>query len=71
MKCPGQDIRNWSSDDVYDVKCRQCGNIIEFFKDDPKRSCTKCKSMVVNPKLNIGCLEWCQFADACGIGELI
>jgi ribosomal protein S27E len=67
-QCPGQNPRNWTSEDIFDVRCPKCGNLIEFFRDDQKRPCKKCETVVLNPKLNIKCLEWCSFADRCGIG---
>jgi hypothetical protein len=32
QKCPGQDMRYWTADDVYEEKCPQCGEMIEFLK---------------------------------------
>ena len=34
MKCPGQDSQYWKPGAVFDVKCPECGNEVEFFKDD-------------------------------------
>lgn len=34
MKCPGQDRRYWKPGDIFDVECPQCGNGVEFFKDE-------------------------------------
>jgi uncharacterized CHY-type Zn-finger protein len=65
FRCPGQDLRQWTPDDIYDVICPHCRNDIEFFKDEPALTCPKCKQRVRNPKLNIGCAEWCQYADDC------
>ena len=64
-KCPGQDTRFWKPNDVYTVECPKCGNLVEFFKDDIRRRCKKCGHMFINPKLNLGCARWCQFADQC------
>lgn len=65
MKCPGQNMQSWKPTDIYEVDCPVCGQSIEFFKDDPHRICSSCKSRVMNPNKNIGCREWCEFADAC------
>jgi hypothetical protein len=65
MKCPGQDMRNWKPEDIYDVKCPGCGMAVEFFKDDIKRRCPKCRRQIPNPKLDLGCLEWCDYAEYC------
>lgn len=64
MKCPGQDTRNWKPADIFEVKCPKCGKLVEFFKDEVARKC-RCGVRIKNPKLDMGCLEWCQFADKC------
>jgi len=64
-KCPGQDTRYWKPDDVYSVECPKCGKPVEFFKDDIRRRCKKCGHMFINPRLNLGCARWCQYADQC------
>jgi Zn ribbon nucleic-acid-binding protein len=64
-KCPGQDTQFWGPNDIYSVECPRCGNSVEFFKDDIRRRCKKCGHMFLNPKLNLGCARWCQFADQC------
>ena len=38
---------------------------MEFFKDEPKLKCRNCGQMVVNPKIDLGCAEWCQYAQQC------
>lgn len=65
FKCPGQDSRFWKPEDVFDAICPHCGVSVEFFKDDRKRRCPSCKNPMVNPRLDLGCLEWCQYADKC------
>jgi Zn ribbon nucleic-acid-binding protein len=69
VKCPGQDTRYWKPNDVYSVECPKCGQPVEFFKDDIRRRCKKCSHMFINPRLNLGCARWCQYADQC-IGAL-
>jgi hypothetical protein len=64
-KCPGQDTQFWKPDDIYSVECPKCGQPVEFFKDDIRRRCKKCGHMFINPKLNLGCARWCQYADQC------
>jgi len=64
-KCPGQDTQFWGSDAIYSVECPKCGNPVEFFKDDIRRRCTQCGHTFFNPRLNLGCARWCQFADQC------
>ncbi len=65
FKCPGQDTRFWGPEDIFETMCPHCGTKIEFFKDDRKRECPSCRKCCVNPKLNLGCLQWCAFADKC------
>ena len=65
VRCPGQDQRFWKPDDIFEVNCSQCGKPIEFFKDEPKLKCKNCGHTVVNPKIDLGCAEWCQYAEQC------
>ena len=65
VRCPGQDQRFWKPEDIFDVRCPRCGKVVEFFKDEPKLKCLDCGHLVVNPKIDLGCAEWCQYADQC------
>jgi hypothetical protein len=65
MKCPGQDSRYWGSEAIYDEPCPACGELVEFFKDESTRRCTGCGFRFRNPRIDIGCAEWCKFAEAC------
>jgi hypothetical protein len=65
LRCPGQDQRFWKPGDIFEVKCPACGQVVEFFKDEPKLKCHKCKKEVANPKIDLGCAEWCQYAEQC------
>ncbi len=65
FRCPGQDQRFWKPEDIFEVQCTGCGGAVEFFKDEPKLKCRKCGQMVVNPKIDLGCAEWCQYAVQC------
>jgi hypothetical protein len=65
MKCPGQDTRYWKPGDIFVAECPKCGAEIEFFKDDTRRRCAWCGHMFYNPKIELGCAEWCQYADKC------
>ncbi|MFC1737453.1 HD domain-containing protein [Planctomycetota bacterium] len=47
------------------MKCTGCGQAIEFFKDEPKLKCRNCGHIVANPKIDLGCAEWCQYAEQC------
>jgi putative nucleotidyltransferase with HDIG domain len=65
VRCPGQDQRFWKPEDIFEVRCSGCGENVEFFKDEPKLKCRSCGQMVVNPKIDLGCAEWCQYAEQC------
>ena len=69
MKCPGQDSRYWKPGAIFDAKCPECGNEVEFFKDDTMRRCKNCGHRFLNPGMDFGCASYCQYADQC-IGNL-
>jgi hypothetical protein len=69
MKCPGQDTQYWNSDAIYEVKCPECGGMVEFFKDDTTRKCEHCGHKFPNPKMDFGCAAYCRYAEQC-IGDL-
>jgi hypothetical protein len=64
ISCPGQNTMFWKPDDIYDVKCPNCGMPVEFWKDDSKRTCD-CGHRFLNPKRDLGCLEYCKYAEDC------
>lgn len=65
IRCPGQDQRFWKPEDVFEINCTQCGESVEFFKDEPKLKCRNCSNMVINPRIDLGCAEWCQYGEQC------
>lgn len=69
MKCPGQDSRYWKSDAIFNARCPECGNDVEFFKDDTMRRCKNCGYKFLNPGMDFGCAAYCKYADQC-IGNL-
>jgi hypothetical protein len=69
MKCPGQDTQYWQADAIFDAKCPQCGQAVEFFKDDTLRKCPHCGHRFMNPQMDFGCAAYCQYAEQC-IGDL-
>ncbi|OGP93800.1 MAG: phosphohydrolase [Deltaproteobacteria bacterium RBG_16_54_18] len=69
MQCPGQDSRFWGLDAIFEAACPQCGKAVEFFKDEPTRTCKGCGLKIVNPKMDFGCASYCQFAEQC-VGDL-
>ena len=64
-RCPGQDQRFWKPTDIFEARCPHCNAAIEFWKDDPRVKCKGCGKAVPNPKFDMGCAEWCQYAEAC------
>lgn len=64
-KCPGQDQRYWKPEDIFEISCPNCNEAVEFFRDEPKLKCPKCNQIVINPKIDLGCTEWCQYAEQC------
>jgi len=69
MKCPGQDSRFWQPGAIFETQCPQCGQAVEFFKDESSRKCKHCGHKFVNPKMDFGCASYCKFAEQC-LGEL-
>ena len=63
--CPGQDKRFWKPEDIFEVPCAHCGAPLEIWKDDKARKCRACGKMMRNPRLDLGCAQWCKFADEC------
>jgi len=68
MKCPGQDTRYWKPDSIFEIDCPNCGHTIEFFKDDTTRICPSCGQKIRNPKIDLGCAQYCPYAKQC-LGE--
>jgi hypothetical protein len=64
-RCPGQDMRFWTAEDIFDVNCPYCDYPIEFWRDEPFRLCRSCKKEVRNPRIDLGCAQWCKFGDQC------
>jgi hypothetical protein len=64
FRCPGQNTMFWKPGDIFEVSCPNCGKPVEFWKDDARRTCT-CGHRFLNPKRDIGCLEWCKYAEKC------
>jgi hypothetical protein len=63
--CPGQDTRYWRPTDIFEIPCASCGAVVEFFKDDVRRRCHGCGGLVQNPKITLGCAQWCEHAKKC------
>lgn len=65
VKCPGQDQRFWKPGDIFEINCTNCGASMEFWKDEPGRKCPSCGQRINNPKIDLGCAKWCQYAEHC------
>ena len=64
-RCPGQDMRKWKPEDICYIPCPFCEKEIEFWKDEPFRVCLNCKKEIQNPRMDLGCAEWCGNAKDC------
>ncbi len=65
IRCPGQDTRYWKPGDIFSLSCNNCGKMVEFFKDDVNRKCPHCANRIQNPKISMGCAQWCDHAKEC------
>ncbi len=69
-KCPGQDLGFGNPLTlVYEIECPCCENMVEFWRDDRKRTCSACGEYV-QPDLEIlkkyhGCASHCSMAQEC------
>ena len=61
QRCPGQETPR-SLDSVV-VPCPDCGRLVEFFTDEPKRRC-RCGRTLLREALP-SCAEWCIAAPQC------
>jgi len=65
-KCPGR-MTPRNLDSVV-VPCPECGRLVEFFTDEPKRRC-RCGKLLLREALP-KCADWCPAAAQC-LGEAI
>lgn len=65
MKCPGQDMKYWKANAIFDAQCPKCNAAVEFYKDDTSRKCGNCGHRFVNPKMDFGCASYCPYAEQC------
>ena len=61
--CTGNDTREWGWDAIFDVACPHCGAAVEFFKDEIRRTCPRCRTAVSNDRRDYGCGQWCSAAS--------
>jgi len=60
-KCPGQDRRKAS---VENIVCPSCGYIAEIFSDEIKVKCSRCNNFISRVRLPY-CVDWCRAARDC------
>lgn len=70
-RCPGQDMRNWGYDAIFEIDCPKCHDSIEFFKDEIKHRCRGCGEVVFNDRIDLGCAKWCPSAESCVGPEIL
>lgn len=58
-------MRYWRPEDIFTVACPQCHGEIEFWKDEAMRLCRACGVEVRNPRIDLGCADWCKHGAAC------
>ncbi|MCP3875031.1 MAG: response regulator [Desulfobacteraceae bacterium] len=46
-KCTGNNTQEWGADAIFDVKCKNCGELVEFFKDEITKNCFHCKKKFI------------------------
>jgi endogenous inhibitor of DNA gyrase (YacG/DUF329 family) len=59
-KCTGNNTQDWGFDAIFEVECANCGNPVEFFKDEINRYCPQCEKSVLNDRKDYGCGHWCS-----------
>lgn len=63
-RCSGNNTEEWGFDSIFEIECPSCGNAVEFFKDETRRNCPKCKNPVINNREDTGCGQWCSSASS-------
>ena len=65
LRCPGMDPANFRPEDIKLRQCEECGEEMEFWKDDVRIACDSCGHINFNPDIKNTCLAWCEQAAAC------
>ena len=65
MKCSGQDTVYWKPEAIFDAKCPECGEKVEFFNDDTTRKCPNCGHRLINFEMDFGFVSYSRFAEQC------
>jgi hypothetical protein len=58
-------MQYWKPGAIFESDCPQCGQPVEFFKDDTARKCGRCGHRFVNPQMDFGCAAYCPYAEQC------
>jgi hypothetical protein len=58
-------MQYWKPGAIFESNCPQCGQLVEFFKDDTARKCGRCGHRFVNPQMDFGCAAYCPYAEQC------
>ena len=59
-KCTGNNTEEWGFDSIFEIPCPHCGEMVEFFKDELRRTCPQCRGHVFNDRGDYGCGQWCS-----------
>ena len=59
-RCSGNNTEEWGFEAIFEIACPKCGMMVEFFKDEIKRTCPKCRESVLNDRKDQGCGQWCS-----------
>lgn len=63
-KCTGNNTQEWGADAIFDIECKACGHLVEFFQDEITRPCSHCGKTIHNDRKDYGCGQWCSSASS-------
>ena len=52
--CGTGNTQKWGPNSIYEIECNDCGEPVEFFRDEKKHRCSK-NHLVTNPHYNEDC----------------
>ena len=53
--CGTSNTQKWGPNSIYNIECKTCKIMVEFFKDEKKHKCHKCGSLVLNNLVGKDC----------------
>jgi hypothetical protein len=59
-RCSGNNTEKWGFEAIFEKTCPGCGMMMEFFKDEIRRTCPACRKHVFNHRKDQGCGQWCS-----------